>query len=78
MTFFGITLETREEKSETLKRVISSLSIWPEEKDLYLLSLDILSDHDFTHFFETIMSQITKWNQVQNNRSIEPLTSRII
>ena len=78
MTFFWIKLETREEKSETLKRVISSLSIWPEEKDLYLLSLDVLSDRDFTHFFETIMSQINKSNQTQGNRSIEPLTSRII
>ncbi len=78
MNFFGIILETRGEKSETLKKVIKSLSIWPEEKDLYLLSLDILSDRDFTIFFDTLMSQIHKSKKINKEYSIEPLTSQII
>lgn len=76
MQFFWITLETRGEKSETLKRVITSLNIWNEEKDLYILSIDILNDNDFTIFFEKIMSQIHK-NNIREY-SIEPLTSQII
>jgi hypothetical protein len=77
MQFFGITLETRSEKSKTLQRVIESLSIWIEEKDLYIVSLDILNDTDFNHFFNTMMIQIN--NPTSNTRiSIEPLTSQII
>lgn len=78
MQFFGITLETRGEKSETLKQVIDSLSIGPEEKDLYILSLDILSDHDFSLFFSAIMSQISTHQNNTREYSIEPLTSQII
>lgn len=77
MNFFWITLETRSEKTETLRQIIETLKIWPEEKDLYLISLETLNDNDFTIFFETILSQI---NSLNNNReySIEPLTSQII
>ncbi len=77
MQFFGIILKTRNEKSETLKKVIESLNIWREEKDLYLLSLEVLNDHDFGVFFDNLMSQISK---SKNNKeySIEPLTSKII
>lgn len=78
MQFFGITLETRGEKSETLKQVIDSLSIGPEEKDLYILSLDILNDHDFSLFFSAIMSQISTHQNNTREYSIEPLTSQII
>ena len=78
MQFFWITLETRGEKSETLKRVITSLNIWSEEKDLYILSLDILNDTDFSIFFERIMSQISIHKNNTREYSIEPLTSQII
>ncbi len=81
MNFFWIVLKNRGEKSLTLKKVIESLSIWPEEKDLYLLSLDILSDHDFSIFFDRLMSQIRHPIDIQKYNkeySIEPLTSQII
>ncbi len=78
MQFFWITLETRGEKSETLKRVIKALNIWSEEKDLYLLSLDILNDTDFSIFFDRIMSQISNHKNNTREYSIEPLTSQII
>ncbi len=78
MQFFWITLETRGEKAETLKRVIKSLNIWSEEKDLYILSLDILNDTDFSIFFDRIMSQINNHKNNTREYSIEPLTSQII
>lgn len=78
MTFFWITIETRNEKTETLKQIIDTLKIWSEEKDLYILSLEILNDHDFSIFFETIISQINLWNNNTKEYSIEPLTSQII
>lgn len=77
MQFFGIVLKTRNEKSQTLRKVIQSLNIWPEEKDLYLLSLDILSDRDFGVFFDNLMSQVNKSKNMKEY-SIEPLTSKII
>jgi hypothetical protein len=78
MQFFWIILETRGEKSETLKRVIRALNIWPEEKDLYILSLDILNDSDFSIFFNKIMSQVHLHKNNTREYSIEPLTSQII
>ncbi len=78
MQFFGITLDTRGEKSETLKHVIGSLNISLEEKDLYILSLEILNDQDFIVFFNTIMSQIDIHKNNIREYSIEPLTSQII
>lgn len=77
MQFFGITLESRGEKSKTLQKVIESLNIWVEEKDLYVLSLEILNDTDFNHFFNTLMTQIGSSSN-KSNISIEPLTSQII
>lgn len=76
MQFFWITLETRYEKSQTLLKVIESLSIWKEEKDLYIVSLEILNDSDFNQFFNTLMNQVK--NSTTNKNSIEPFTSQII
>ncbi len=78
MQFFGIILETRLEKSETLKQVIRSLNIWPEEKDLYIISLEILNDRDFNIFFNELISQIHPSKKNAKEFSIEPLTSQII
>ncbi len=78
MQFFGIVLETRVEKSETLKQVIGSLNIWPEEKDLYMLSLEILNDRDFNICFNKLISQINPSKKNIKEFSIEPLTSQII
>ncbi len=80
MNLFWIVLETRDEKAEILKKVINALNIWPEEKDLYLISLGILNDQDFTVFFNTIMSQISNSNTEKSKKffRIEPLTSQII
>jgi len=73
-----ITLETRDEKYEVLKRIIISLDIWPEEKELYILSLDILDNSDFSIFFDKITSQISFSNSTIRKYSIEPLTFQII
>lgn len=78
MQFFWIKLETRSEKAEILKRVIASLKVWPEEKDLYILSIDILNNTDFSIFFDRIMSQINNHSNDTREYSIEPLTSQII
>jgi len=40
--------------------------------------LDILNDEDFSHFFDTIMSQVQNIENKQKGYSIEPLTSQII
>lgn len=78
MNFFWITLESRDEKTEVLRKVIKSLNIWPEEKDLYILSLDVLTDPDFTVFFNRITSQVGNSKYISKEYSIEPLTSQFI
>ncbi len=77
MKLFWIQVESRDEKSKILKRVIASLKIWPEEKDLYIISIDILNNKDFSIFFDKIMTQINNTNNIREY-SIEPLTSKII
>jgi hypothetical protein len=77
MQIFGIQINSRDEKQKTLKGVIEALSITQEEKDIYIISLDILSDRDFNLFFEKIMQQIPHWT-LQKEYRIAPLTSNII
>lgn len=78
MNFFWIIIESRDEKTEILKKIIHSLNIWSEEKELYLLSLDVLSDSDFTLFFNRITSQVSSSAKNTKEYSIEPLTSQFI
>jgi hypothetical protein len=78
MQFFGIDFFSRNEKSETLKRIIESLQIWREEKDLYIVSLDILNDSDFNVFFDSIVGQIDTNKSTRKEHSIAPLTQQII
>jgi hypothetical protein len=78
MQFFGIDFFSRNEKSETLKRIIESLQIWNEEKDLYIVSLDILNDSDFNVFFDSIVWQIEIGTTTGKEHSIAPLTQQII
>ncbi len=78
MKIWWIQLDTRAEKSETLKQVIQSLHITQEEKDLYIISIDILDNNDFSVFFQSIMNQIESNNVTNKGFTIEPLTSQII
>ena len=78
MKIWWIQLDTRTEKSETLKQVIQSLHITQEEKDLYIISIDILDNHDFSVFFQSIMNQIESSDVTDKGFTIEPLTSQII
>jgi hypothetical protein len=78
MQFFWIDLFSRNEKSETLKKIIESLQIWREEKDLYIVSLDVLNDSDFNIFFESIIWQIDTNISTWKEYSIAPLTQQII
>ncbi len=51
---------SRQERTLVLQKIITKLNISQEEKDIYILSLDILDDKDFTIFFENIKNQISE------------------
>ncbi len=63
MDIFGIHFSKREEKKQVLVEIISSLDMKPEEKDLYIFSMDILDDKDFEDFFGK-MTEMFKKTQV--------------
>lgn len=67
---------SREEKKIFLQELILKLNISQEEKDLFSISMDILSDNDFNIFFDTIK------NQIENNEntitSIAPMSSTLL
>ena len=72
MALFGL-FTSREEKNTLLIEIIKKLNISWEEKDLYILSLEILDDTDFTSFYDNITKQIHT-----NTYSIAPLSPQLI
>lgn len=79
MKIFGITLNSRQEEKEILQKIIHSLNISQEEKEIYLISIDILDDVSFDSFFQKIIKQIDiKKLDTNQKYNIEPFTSQII
>ena len=72
MALFGI-FTSREEKNTLLIEIIKKLNISREEKDLYILSLEILDESDFIVFYNNITEQIH-----ENTYSIAPLSPQLI
>jgi hypothetical protein len=72
MALFGI-FTSRGEKNVLLIEIIKKLNISKEEKDIYILSLEILDEADFSVFYENIMTQIH-----ENTYSIAPLSPQLI
>jgi hypothetical protein len=72
MALFGL-FTSREEKNILLIEIIKKLNISQEEKDIYILSLEILDDDDFSIFYENITKQIH-----ENIYSIAPLSLQLI
>ncbi len=72
MALFWI-FTSREQKNIFLKEIINKLNISEEEKELYILALEILDDTDFTLFYEKIQSQIH-----ENTSTIVPFSSQLI
>jgi hypothetical protein len=64
---------SRQEKNLILSEIIKKLHISQEEKELYLLSIGILDDHEFQEFYTKIVNQV-------NGRysSIEPFSTQLI
>lgn len=72
MALFGL-FTSREEKNILLTEIIKKLNISREEKDLYILSLEILDESDFSVFYDNITKQIH-----ENTYSIAPLSPQLI
>ena len=69
--------QSRKEKEQFLKEVIKKLSISETEKELYLISLEILEEKDFNTFFDKIHSQLSSEDTTEKN-SIAPLSSNLL
>ncbi len=68
--------QSRKEKEVFLKEIIKKLSISETEKEIYVISLEILDDPDFSIFFDRITSQLIVPNSKIN--TIAPLTSTLL
>jgi hypothetical protein len=74
-------LRTRKQKYTFLSEVFSKIQIDKSERDLYILSLELLSDASFEDFYNKIHSQIFTDGTLDpelHKKSIEPLSSNII
>lgn len=67
---------SRSHKEALLKSIIKKLSISEWEKDLYILSLEVLDNTDFDIFYEKITVQFQ--TKTESNTSIEPLSTVLI
>jgi hypothetical protein len=75
---FGTSFFTsRSEKETLLKEILKKLSISESERELYILSLEILDHEDFENFYKKITSQFEKRDNSQYT-TIEPLTTTLI
>ncbi len=73
--------KTQKEKKEFLIQILWKLHIEQNEREIYILSLDILSDEEFNIFFEKILSQVFQNGEMYNDlerKKLEPLSANII
>jgi len=71
------TFSSRESKKTFLNKIISKLSIHWEEKELYILCLEVLENKEFDIFFEKIFSQVSQNENIPDKRIIEPFTATL-
>ena len=70
-------LTSRSTKEALLKEILQKISITDPEKDMYILSFEILEDEDFEKFYTNITSQFNIRN-TSNYITLEPLTATFI
>ncbi len=68
---------SRSDKEIILIEIIRKLSISESEKDIYILSLEILDAVDFDNFYQKITSQFHLKNNM-GHTTIEPFTTTLI
>lgn len=68
---------SRESKKNFLQEIIEKLSIQSEEKELYMLSLEVLEDSDFNTFFEQVHSQVSYNGEIIQKKKIAPFTTTL-
>lgn len=71
--------ESRKDKELLLIWIIKNLKISDLEKEMYILSLEVLDNQSFKSFFYTITSQVSEekfWKQIK--QTIEPLSWNLI
>ena len=74
-------LRTRKQKYTFLSEVLSKIQIDQNERDLYILSLELLSDEAFEDFYTKISGQIFTNGELDpelHKKTIAPLSSNII
>ena len=74
-------LSTRKDKEQFLKEILARLNIDTYEKEIYILSLEILNDSELSTFFEKILSQIMEDGKMKDEiekMTLAPLSANII
>jgi hypothetical protein len=74
----ALIFSTRESKFIFLKKIIQKLNIHKEEKELYILCLEVLEDKDFNIFFEKIFSQVSQNTTLYDKKITQPLTVSLL
>ena len=73
--------KTRKQKHSLLLEILSQIQIDSSERELYILSLEILDDTSFEEFFIKIYSQVYddgKLDSDLNKKTLAPLSSNIL
>lgn len=73
--FSSVDFSSRESKKTFLKKIIEKLSIQIEEKELYILSLEVLPADDFDSFFDQVYAQVSYNGEIIEKKKIAPFTS---
>jgi hypothetical protein len=74
-------ISSRKDKETFLITILEKLNIDENERDLYILSIEILDDNEFTIFFDRIVEQVTEnWfvNNEIERKKIAPFSTNIL
>ncbi len=72
---------SQKDKKNFLIELLHKLNIDKNERELYILSLDILSKDEFNVFFDNILTQLTVNGEIHaeiDKKTIAPLSASII
>ncbi len=74
-------IKTRKDKELFLIKIFSKLDIDQNEKEIYLLSIEILDDWDFNNFFDKIYKQVIQDWHVSHwieDKKLAPFSANIL
>ncbi len=74
-------ISSRKDKENLLTQILTKINIDQSERDLYIISLEILNEDEFNIFFEKIFTQVMQDWKINNEiekKKLAPFSANIL